>query len=290
MVDNYSKLQARYEGRIRPAKVELNDNTLTVEYIQGTPLSDIFEEFIAKGDTAAILDALDTYRDNIYYCAGDDAADFKVTPEFTEVFGEPDTQNYYNDLEKYGFLSSSTTDIDMVFDNIILADTWNLIDYEWTFNFPIPREFVLYRTLWYWYNSTEVNEVIEWHTIMEHFGISHNMELTLRHMEVHLQSYISGGRKTIEQILAESDMRNKEIDSSLLEKAAFYEEGQWYKQDYMRLKLQQQLTDNAYHEALAYKKTADKLLENYNNLLDLYQTPTPPLLKRVAKRILRRPN
>ena len=297
MVSNYSKLQKRYEGRIRLAKVSLDENSdnkaLTVETIFGVSLSGDFEELVSKADKEGLTEAFDNYRDYIYYSANSDSTvtDFKITPQFTKVFGEANELNHYDEFDTYGFMSAEVTDIDMVFDNIIVSPEgiWQLIDYEWTFDFPIPREFVLYRTLWYFYNFTSLDKVFPWHEIMEHFGIEHNMELSLRHMEVNFQAYIAGGRKSIEQLVDESQVRRERIDDNLLDIADSYRDAQWYKEDYLRVKLQQQQSaDNYRQDALFYKKTASSISENYNNLLDLYQTQTPSLLKRLAKKILRR--
>ena len=42
------------------------------------------------------------------------------------------------------------TDIDMIPQNIIISDTEAvLIDYEWTFTFTVPVDFVIFRFLYY---------------------------------------------------------------------------------------------------------------------------------------------
>jgi hypothetical protein len=53
-----------------------------------------------------------------------------------------------NYLEKRKKGTSSATDLDMVFSNILVEEEqWNIIDYEWTFLQEIPSEFVIYRAL-----------------------------------------------------------------------------------------------------------------------------------------------
>ena len=37
-------------------------------------------------------------------------------------------------------------DIDLIFANIMVqGNTWTVIDYEWTFDFPVPVDFLLWR-------------------------------------------------------------------------------------------------------------------------------------------------
>ncbi len=64
---------------------------------------------------------------------------FTFTDEFRKVFGDT--------LKDDNFYTMPYTDIDMCFDNIIINDNneWQLIDYEFCFDFPIPVDFVIYR-------------------------------------------------------------------------------------------------------------------------------------------------
>ena len=42
------------------------------------------------------------------------------------------------------------TDVDLVCQNILLDDSAQIIDYEWTFTFPVPLEFVIFRFLYFY--------------------------------------------------------------------------------------------------------------------------------------------
>ncbi len=68
------------------------------------------------------------------------ATEFVSTPKFEEVFGQVDLPR--------GVLACKFLDIDLIFDNIIKTDKgWQIIDYEWTFDFPIPINYMLYRVV-----------------------------------------------------------------------------------------------------------------------------------------------
>ena len=105
-------------------KSELKDGSIECEFIEGKTL----DEADSKKYALAVTESYATY-----------AKDFEMSPEFEEVFGEvnlpPNTK------------AARYVDIDLLFENIIeTADgKWNIIDYEWTFDFFVPINYVLWR-------------------------------------------------------------------------------------------------------------------------------------------------
>lgn len=66
------------------------------------------------------------------------ASAFVITDDFIKVFGEVELP--------IGVLAAKYVDIDLIFENIInTKDGWQVIDYEWTFDFPIPINYIFYR-------------------------------------------------------------------------------------------------------------------------------------------------
>jgi len=66
------------------------------------------------------------------------AEEFVLTDEFKEVFGEVQLPQ--------GVLAARFLDIDLIFDNVMKTDKgWEIMDFEWTFDFPIPINYLLYR-------------------------------------------------------------------------------------------------------------------------------------------------
>lgn len=296
MVSMYNKMSSRYDGVIKVSKSEVNGRELTNEFVEGESLLELMEHVLDKRDKDELLTEIEKFYSAIRH-SDKELNKFEVTPEFTKVFGEADELNFYDKLEDYDLLCADVTDVDMTFENIIVADdgTWQLIDYEWTFDFPIPEKFVLYRTLWYWYNSTEADTIIPWHDITKWADIPHELEMSFRHMEVHLQQYISGDTASIEKLIAESEVENIP-HNFLIDKATFYEEGVWYKNNYNKLKVQHSMTERAYQDALLYRKAFEDTVAKYNNLQRLYvNSQAHPedrgikgAIKRFAKKLLGR--
>ena len=66
------------------------------------------------------------------------AKEFEISDDFITVFGQVDLPR--------GVLAARFLDIDLIFDNIIVTNRgWEIIDYEWTFDFLVPINYLLYR-------------------------------------------------------------------------------------------------------------------------------------------------
>ena len=113
------------------------------DFLEGPSLADECLARLRAGDEAAFLGQMQRFVEVVRALA---VQPFRVTPGFRRVFGSirlPD-----------GLMSAETSDIDLVLPNIIVhGGAWHVIDYEWTFDFPIPIDFVLFRTLRYLFAS-----------------------------------------------------------------------------------------------------------------------------------------
>ncbi len=78
---------------------------------------------------------------------------------------------------------SDVSNIDMICDNVVMTRPYTLLDYEWTFEFPVPCEFVLYRIIHYYIQTHKVREVLNAAGFYEKFGISEVMRTSFSRME-----------------------------------------------------------------------------------------------------------
>lgn len=125
---------------------------------------------------------------------------FEVTEEFTRVFGEVSLPE--------GLKCQSVTNIDMIFSNILVENgTWHFIDYEWTFDFPIPIHFVLYRA--FFLAASEISGVrcLDFTQRMSQLGIGVQEQQAYQRMETHFQEYVRGKEKPIRDMIAEIGQR-----------------------------------------------------------------------------------
>jgi hypothetical protein len=108
-----------------------------------------------------------------------------VTEEFKQVFGEVSFS--------VPQLSRSVSDIDMIFANAIVKDEgFELIDYEWTFEFPIPVKFIQYRCLHYYMLGNTTRAKLLQMDLYQHFGISESEREQFAAMEKQFQQYMLG--------------------------------------------------------------------------------------------------
>ncbi len=174
----YQELGARYaSSRIQVNVCEMEGETAAFEYLSGTTLEDELDAFLAAGRRDKLEELLFSYLEEVK--KGFSSEQFVMTEDFREVFGDvtlPDT-----------LLSGDVVDIDMVCNNIIVGKSWNLIDYEWTFAFPIPYHFVVYRIMDYYFNGSSSRGSIAARQMMEQAGLSAEEIAAYAQMERHFQ-------------------------------------------------------------------------------------------------------
>ena len=113
---------------------------------------------------------------------------FDRTPEFAEVFGEGKLPE--------GIPCATVSDVDMIFSNIFVesgkaaADSaWIVIDYEWTFPFPVPKKYLIYRAVYYAYYQifkAEGKSLADW---LKSAGLTEEETECFARMEEHFQEY-----------------------------------------------------------------------------------------------------
>ena len=59
----------------------------------------------------------------------------------------------------------------MILSNVILGERWNLIDYEWTFPFMIPTNYIIYRVLNYYLFGASHREKLHKYDLFNKYGI-----------------------------------------------------------------------------------------------------------------------
>ncbi|MCC8136514.1 MAG: methyltransferase domain-containing protein [Clostridiales bacterium] len=165
------------------------EGTVISPFVSGRTLEEIADEGIETGQ----YEKTETIIRRLIALIWERNADqpFRMTEAFAGVFGPAAfTGNMH---------AGSVSDIDMVLGNIIVntADTspeWTLIDYEWTFDFPVPTEFIIYRMLHYYFETAGSRQVLKDRDYLE---LSKEDEQTFRQMENHFQQYINGSHVPI---------------------------------------------------------------------------------------------
>lgn len=151
---------------------------LDCAYIKGEPLSAILNQKVLSGDHAGAMELVLDYCSELYKMATEP---FSMTEEFRAVFGNSEFDGAHK--------SCLVTDIDMIFSNVIVSgNDWNILDYEWTYNFPIPVKFVVFRAMLA--AGETVGAFLRNH--LQQLGISEDEFQKFMEMESRFQLYVKG--------------------------------------------------------------------------------------------------
>ena len=140
MTEHEKELSVLFAGtKFRANKIIAStDNSLDFEFTEGTSYDQILDGFISDNDFDGVKNAISSFFAELDKISN---AEFHATKESDEVFGK----GAFIDGEK----SISIGNIDLIFQNVIVSndDEWNVIDYEWTFDFAIPTRYIKWRAL-----------------------------------------------------------------------------------------------------------------------------------------------
>lgn len=160
-------------------------------FLAGTSLQDVLEQLLEKGDAEGIEHLLKRYIGRIRESGG--SRPFTMTSEFARVFGEAVPDGVYD--------SADVSDIDMIFSNIFVEEgtdvkadgEWAVIDYEWTFDFPIPKAFLIYRAFYFAYHQIFCRYDKSLEELLTLTGITPEEAKGFRKMEEKFQEYLDKG-------------------------------------------------------------------------------------------------
>lgn len=192
----YEKLSESYAGsEIDFCACERTGRGARFAYVEGSALADALKTVVYQGDRAAVEKILAEYIRRVGSAGGN--IPFQRTEEFLQVFGPS--------VPEAGMDCAYFCDIDMIFSNILLPEgevweqnaRWTVIDYEWTFAFPIPKAFVLYRGLYFVYHQFLGGMGWGFHELLALADITEAQAQTFAAMEVHFQSYLGQGALSV---------------------------------------------------------------------------------------------
>lgn len=174
----------KYFPKIRCVEGILDKNHYITPYIDGTDLETLFYQY--RNDHNLFIDKIIYYLENYLTPLENKLIPFCVSDEFISVFGNKYPSNK---------TSLKCTNVDMIFSNIRISKDNQLycFDYEWVFDFLIPYEFVVWRSIKFLYEKyvmylrKNISEKEFWKTL----GISDENLLIYRNMEINFSNYVA---------------------------------------------------------------------------------------------------
>ncbi len=147
MLESEKKLEDSFSGTHFKANRILasTEKSVDFEFIEGKSYDILLDEYLKNKDMHGFISAVNDFFSELDKLA---VESFSETESTKTVFGP----KVFADGEK----SIPFGNIDMIFQNVIISDSkvWNVIDYEWTFDFAIPVKLIKCRALLIYFFSS----------------------------------------------------------------------------------------------------------------------------------------
>lgn len=178
-----------------------------LEFLQGSTMEEKLDVFIGRGEYGKARERMASVWKEILSCKG--TSEFRMTEEFRRVFGEA--------LLPEGLLAADACDIDLIMPNILVGpdDRWTVIDYEWSFHFPVPLNFVLYRGIRYYADTTAARRALNPEELYREAGISKEELKAYGAMEEAFQEHVLGGHAPLRKLYREAGKPAYHVSSVL---------------------------------------------------------------------------
>lgn len=187
--------------------VETNDNA-ELEYVEGTSLSYALKEMLKKGDEEGFIRLFMDFANTLLKSA---TADYLPSDGFCNVFG--------NILVPRGLRCADFTDIDLIVPNVITHNNkYVIIDYEWSFDFPIPINFVIYRSIIYLFKGPRGSLNHNGYIMTKLFdllGIDEDQSRIYEEMETGFQNYTCMNHIPLRLLCRNTTIRSNVLKSEL---------------------------------------------------------------------------
>jgi hypothetical protein len=195
-----------------PEAANPEKNSVFLEYVEGQTLEEALDEEIQNGQTERALGRLVNYLDQIRDLHTGEA--FVTTDAFQKVFGACEG------LENLS--CAKVTNLDLVCANLILRETPVVLDYEWTFDFPVPGCYVLYRVIHYYVDTHPMRQVLPAAELYARYGITEFYRQIFERMEASFQTYITRECTPVRELYRDISPGNCRLDELLGGKLQIY--------------------------------------------------------------------
>lgn len=199
--------QCYRDTKISFNKSQLYSDRIQIEYLDAPTLQEKLDQYLYAGQIDELEKVFFRYIHLIQEING--CKDFYMTPEFKEVFGDV--------LIPEGTKCGPVTDVDMILANVMLVgDKWELIDYEWSFEFPIPVNYLIYRIIFNYGDISTARSKIRDLDLYTKCGISEEEKEIYRQMEENFQHYVLGERIPLRSLYWEMSRGYRNVHEEML--------------------------------------------------------------------------
>lgn len=200
MQKHFMGLSSLFEGsEIGVLPCEVDEDAIIFPFIEGETLEEQVDRLVAQDRIREAKEIVSNYLETIRKVHSRNP--FCETTDFQQVFGKFSWDKEY--------MAADVSDIDAVLDNVIVEDGKKyLIDYEWTFHFPIPVDFILFRILHYFVFRNVNSQVLMNHDFLYLLDYSEVETNRFLEMEANFQNYMSGADQGERNKVSVEEMRH----------------------------------------------------------------------------------
>lgn len=179
------------DDRLRlPEVAVIDERTLRFDFVHGRSLDALLTVAFRERDQVRFLGIVDDYRALL-----NSAFTTIPAPVFTESMRQVFGLASPTELEGLGpFLTPAL--VDLVFENILVdGDRYYLIDHEWVFEGCLPVSFVLFRSLFYFYEKNKTFDIETWmplSAVLERLALAPETVFRYRAMDEAFQAHVFG--------------------------------------------------------------------------------------------------
>lgn len=167
-------------------------NCVKLDYLEGDTMDIILDELLRENKVTKWTNMINLFFDKL--SSNHSMKYFSATEEFSRTFGDAPSE-FENRL-----ICLPVSDIDCIFSNVyVQGNVFTIADYEWTFCFPIPFDYIKYRCLHYYFNSdikrlNRIGKSLD--EIMMMFEINREDISRFDLMEKNFQNYVVGNNSS----------------------------------------------------------------------------------------------
>ena len=167
------------------------EDYVSFDFINGMSLEQHLDELILQGHVESAKTLILSFCKLLNVQPGLKA--FEQTKEFEKVFGRLNEEKLNQLVQQSSPLyAAPVTNIDMICQNVLLSDQIYVIDYEWTFDFPIPVDYVIYRILFFYLEFQDRKAAFGDFDFYEALSITEEKKKMFAGMETAFQKYVQG--------------------------------------------------------------------------------------------------
>ena len=196
----------------------IDEDTLEIEYIEGITLLNELKSHALKNSKEGCLEVFKSFSKLLDQFS---TKNEYLSEDFEKIFGKANK-------EKYDVIIPGVLDLNL--DNIIKDKNGNLtlIDFEWTFEFPVPRRYILHRSIYGSYVALRdaLSSVILIEDMEKEFGFTEEEIKTYLGWEIKFQNYVTGNKSDLEEVInnrKQLGVKTLEKDIKIVKKKEFKE-------------------------------------------------------------------